>query len=479
MNRIIKPSVVAVLLLILTSGYALFLEPLIGLADNGDFYRIMISNDLNHENERNKNDYFGYFNHKYDKLQYFNDLKGSNKSTHSIFIKIAMKIDDIFTRDEKFDIRFHGLLCLMILALAIYWMVEVAVTMTCSIKLKYFIAVMAIFIFGDIGYTSYFNSFFGESIAFSFYLLSIGALLKFAAEGDFRIKYLVIFSLSTFMFMGAKNQFSPNGILAFLVLLVLIFFKMSKRKKIVAMTLGSILLVSTLLMYVVINDNIYLINKYHMITRGVMLFEPDVQSVTKKIGLNEQYALLSGTIYFDGTPVVDPRDEELLRDFYSRYNIVSVTFYYFKNPKEFKKMMRLGLKNSYTIRPEVLGNYERKVGMEYGKKTNFFTFWSYLKNNYLPKNSGLIYMFLIICLVLSINRYLGYKKSNNVQSGIYIEIVLLYVFLTGFSQILVSFIGAGDTDFRKHLFMSTLSLDILLYFNLAYVTFIILKKETI
>lgn len=477
MNKIIKPPVFAVLLLILISGSALFLKPLIGLADNGDFYRIMISNDLKYEKDRNKNDYFGYFNHRYEKMQYFNDLKGSNKSTQSLFIRTAMKTDDLFTRDEKFDIRFHGFLCLIILALALYWIVEVVEKMTDSIKLKYFIAFMAIFIFGDIGYTSYFNSFFGEAVAFPFYMLSIAALLKFSAEKDFKMRYLVVFSLATFMFMGSKNQFSPNGILAFLVLLVLVFLKINKSKKIIAAVLGSILLISTLLMYAVINDNIYLINKYHMITRGVMLFEPDVQSVTKKVGINEQYSLLSGTIYFDGTPVVDPRDEKLLNDFYSRYNIATVTLYYFKNPKAFVKMMKLGWRNSFTIRPEVLGNYERKAGMEYGKRTNFFCLWSYFKENHIPKSPGLIYIFLCICLALSINRYLENKRNNCVQKGLYTEIVLLYILLTGFSQILVSFIGAGDTDLRKHLFMNTLALDILFYFNFAYGISILFKRE--
>ncbi|TCO69365.1 glycan biosynthesis hexose transferase WsfD [Marinisporobacter balticus] len=477
MKKIPKPSVIAVILLILISGYALFLEPLIGLADNGDFYRIMAPNDLKHEESRNKNDYFGYFNHKYDKLQYYNELKGNIKSTHSIFIKIAMKVDDLVTHDKKFDIRFHGLLCLMVLALAVYWMVEIVEKMTESMKVKYFMGVMAVFIFGDIGYISYFNSFFGEAIAYSCYLLSIAGLLKFIAEKEFRIKYVVVFSLATFMFMGAKNQFAPNGILAFVVLFVFIFFKINRKKKIIIVTSGVVLLISTLVMYAVINDNIYLINKYHMITRGVMLFEPDVQEVTQEVGINEQYALLAGTIYFDGTPVVDPRDEVLLKGFYSQYNLASVTLYYFKNPKAFEKMMRIGWKNSFTIRPEVVGNYERNVGMEYAKRTNFFCLWSYLKENHIPKSSGLIYMFLCICAVLSINRYLGHKRKNNAQRGMYMEIVMLYVFLTGLSQIFVSFIGAGDTDLRKHLFMNTLALDILFYFNFSNLISILFKKR--
>lgn len=243
--KLIRPSIIAVLLLILISGYALFVEPLIGLADNGDFYRVMISNDIKHELGRSEDDFFAYFNHEYDKVKYYNELEGKNKSTQDIFIKIAVKIDDVFTRDEKFDIRFYAFLCLIVLAFALYWLIEAAQTMAHNKANQYFIALTALMIFGDIGYTCYFNSFFGEAIGYSFYLLSIAALLKFITTKDYKLKYIIIFSLSTLMFMGAKNQYALNGILAFLVLLFILLFKTKKSKKVIVMVLASLLLMGS------------------------------------------------------------------------------------------------------------------------------------------------------------------------------------------------------------------------------------------
>ncbi len=476
MNKVIRPAIVSVALLVLIAGYALFLEPLTGLADNGDFYRVMTPNGLKYEADRNKNDYFGYFNHKYDKIQYFNDLEGTTKSTQNIVLQAAIKIDDFFTRDTKFDIRFYAAICLTVLACAIYLLVDVLEKMT-DIKIaKYFIAVTAVFLFGDIGYTSYFNSFFGESIAYPFYLLSIAALLKLVDDKDFKIRYLLIFFIATVMFIGAKNQFALNGILAFFILIAFVFFKTEKRKKIIAMILGTSLLITTGFLYFVIDDDIYLINKYHMITRGALLFEPDPEEVLRKLGINEQYALLAGTIYYDTTPVVDPKDEVLLHDFYSNYDLTSLVLYYFENPKAFSKMMTFGWKNSFTIRPEVLGNFERDSGFAYGTRSNYFSLWSLIKENAFPKKPGFIYTFLLICLVFSINRILKLKKITH-HNKWFNELVMLYVGLTGFSQLFVSFIGAGDADLRKHLFMNTLALDILLYFNLAYLAAILIKRE--
>ncbi|KJS86724.1 MAG: hypothetical protein JM58_06495 [Peptococcaceae bacterium BICA1-8] len=479
MHRIIRPSIFAIILLFLTSGYALFVPPLIGLADNGDFERIIVPNDLRHEEQRDINDYFGYFNHKYDRLQYYNEAKENIKSSHSIIVKTAMALDKKISNDGKFDIRFLAIISLAVLALSIYWIVEVIEKMVDNNKINYFLAVVAVIIFGDIGYTSYFNSFFGEAVAYPFFLLSISALLKFSQDRDSRKRYLLIYFISSFMFIGSKNQFALNGIVSFVLLALLIFFKIENRTKILSAALGVLLVVFSLLMYYVIDDSINRINKYHMMTRGVMLFEPDVQAVTKEIGLDEQFALLAETIYYDSTPVINPEDEILQTDFYSKYNLINVTFYYLKNPGAFSKIMEFGWKNSFTIRPEVLGNYERNSERDYGERTNFFSLWSYLKENHIPHSSNFAYFFILICIALAINRIIEYRNKGTTEIVYYSEFVMLYVFLTGFTQLLISFIGAGDADLKKHLFMTTVSLDILFYYYFAYLISILYKIRNI
>lgn len=476
MCKILKPSVVAVVLLFLISGYALFIQPLIGLADNGDFVRIMIPNDIKHEAQRNVNDYFGYFNHRYDRLQYYNDAGKSIISTHSLVIKTAMILDDLFTNDIKFDIRFLAAINLFVLALGIYWIVEVIEKKADNRGVKYFLALMAVVVFGDIGYTSYFNSFYGEAVAYSFFLLSISALLKFSLDSGNKKRYLLVYFAASIMFIGSKNQYALNGVLAFVLLVTVAFFKVRNTKKVIAAVLGLVLIITSALLYSTIDENIRLVNKYHMMTRGVMLFEPDVGEVTKRIGINEQFAMLSETIYFDRTPIIDPKDEILLNDFYPSYSLTSVLLYYMSNPKAFSKIMEFGWKNSFSIRPEVLGNYTRDSGREYGERTKFFTLWSYLKDNYIPHSSNFAYFFLIICFALAVNRMIAYNRNGVEQTVYFSEIVMLYVLLTGLSQIMISFIGSGDTDLKKHLFLTTVCLDILFYYHFAYAVTLVWKS---
>lgn len=477
MSGFLKPSVVAVLILVLVSGYALFVPPLIGLADNGDFGRIMLPNDLRHERQRDPNDYFGYFNNRFDRLQYYNESKGDLKSTQSIIIKAAMGLDDLFSHDAKFDIRFLAIICLAVLALGIYWFVEVIGGMLDNKIFMYAMALVAVVIFGDIGYTAYFNSFYGEGIAYPFLLLSVASLLRFSMDKEAKIRYIVVFFISSVIFIGAKNQYSLNGILCFLILGSWLLLKVHNWKKALTVVLGGVLLGFSIWMYFQIDEKIYLISKYHAVTRGVMLFEPDVQTVTQKIGLDEQFALLSGAIYLDKTPVIDPKDKMLLSDFYSKYDVFSITLYYLKNPDAFSKIMKLGLKNSLAIRPEVIGNYTRDSGRRYGERTNFFSLWSYIKEHCIPNSAQFIYFFLIICLSMTIIRFIRYRNAGASQLAYYSEIVMLYAFLTGFSQILISFIGAGEPDLKKHLFLTTVTWDILFYYNLAYIVALIYKSR--
>ncbi len=477
-KNIFRPAVVAVLLLLMISGYALFVQPLVGLADNGDFGRIMLPNDLRHETEREQNDYFGYFNHSYDRLQYYNDVKGNVISTHSILIKLAMAVDDIFSRDHKFDIRFAAVISLTVLAVALYWIVEVVSQWNDRKAYQYAIALLAVVIFGDIGYTVYFNSFFGEAVAYPFFLLSVAVLLKIAFEDRIRVLYIVIYCLSSLMFMGAKSQFALNGILSCVLLVAVLALNVRKNTKLLTAFAGVFLLVSSVFLYVVIDDTIYLINKYHMVTRGVMLFEPDVERVAEAIGIDPQFSLLAETIYFDRTPVIDPEDELLLEKFYANYSLASVTLYYLQHPEAFEKIMDLGWKNSFTIRPEVLGNYERASGREYGERTNFFAVWSYIKENRIPHSSNFAYFLLVIFLALSANRIITERRNDKRTSMKYFsELVMVFVFLTGLTQVLISFIGAGDTDLKKHLFMTTVSLDILFFYYFSYALSLLIKDK--
>ncbi|MFQ9248959.1 MAG: hypothetical protein ACLR3R_16965 [Clostridium paraputrificum] len=61
----ISPQLLTFFLILIIGGITLFIRPIIGVADNGDYFRIMSSNDLYHLPIEEDEKILGYFNKDY------------------------------------------------------------------------------------------------------------------------------------------------------------------------------------------------------------------------------------------------------------------------------------------------------------------------------------------------------------------------------------------------------------------------------
>ena len=115
-------------------------------------------------------------------------------------------------------------------------------------------------------------------------------------------------------------------------------------------------------MFTSISSDISNINQYHALTRGGQEQSTDVEEATAQMGLPRQFALLKGTIFYDGYPVVMP-DGELMKDqFYSKYSFFKVAAFYITNPSALGKQLDKASQNGFETRPTVLGNYQKADG---------------------------------------------------------------------------------------------------------------------
>ncbi|MFR3912201.1 MAG: hypothetical protein ACLTYB_13815 [Clostridium paraputrificum] len=86
----ISPQLLTFFLILIIGGITLFIRPIIGVADNGDYFRIMSSNNLYHlPIEEDK--ILGYFNKDYGIYEYYNESETLLISTQSFFIKFALE----------------------------------------------------------------------------------------------------------------------------------------------------------------------------------------------------------------------------------------------------------------------------------------------------------------------------------------------------------------------------------------------------
>jgi hypothetical protein len=471
-NRLIKHfdrgfyAYLAAFLVISICILTLFVKPVVGMADNGDYFRIISQNNLYHIAKEYDDIYLGYFNKNYGIFEFLNDNEKTIISTQSFLIRAAVFIDTFITKDNLFDIRFLAGIYTIIAALAAFFVVwSLTINLVNKVQ-KYIITVLFVIIFCDVGYLAYFNSFYGEAMNITFFLLSVGVLMFSYSIKKVNTFYLGLFVVTSYVFIGSKQQLAPVGILVFLILVRYFFILKGTFNKILCLVFSVFIITSSAYFYLAISGDFDYINRYHAMTRGILLNEEEPEKILKEFNINPQYSLLQENIFYNNIPIIHPKDDKLIKEFYSNYSFGGIIKFYIKNPKTFMKMLELGVEHSYSIRPDVIGNYEKSEGKQYGAKSYFFSLWSTAKANYFLHGLGVTVFAAIIYFVAAILRYLQYRKNKNISFQL-MEELFLYIFLVGLSQIFVSIIGAGDADLAKHVFMFNISFDLMVLFSLS------------
>ncbi|GFZ32797.1 membrane protein [Clostridium zeae] len=454
----------SIILISLICICTLFKEPVIGVADNGDFYRIISQSGLYHLSNNDNDIFFGYFNRYYGIYKYYNENGMMLLSTQAILIRIALFLNEILKDGYIFDIKYLAILYVITMDFAAYFIIKSLIIDIELKRYKLLVVLLFVLIFCDTSYIAYFNSFYGEAVNLSFFLLSIGLLLYIYTFNKLNTKYLILFSIISLIFIGSKQQLAPIGILYCLVLLRLLMITNDKNIRQTIKVLTGTFLVSSAIFYFSIVGPFDYINRYHSMTRGVLLNEVDPEKILNEFGINSQYSILAGNIFYKSMPVIDPNDNKLMNEFYSKYSFGSILKYYAKNPRAFGKIMSIASENAYSIKPDELGNYEKSAGKSFGERSSFFSLYSYLKSKYLPHNIGFTIFLIIIYFIFAINDYMSYRTKKDTKAQL-IEEVFVFVFLVGVSQIFVSALGAGDADISKHLFMFNVSFDLMVYFS--------------
>jgi hypothetical protein len=453
-----SPPLLAALLTGILLLAMLFLQPVIGMADNGDFYRIMVGNGLYKLDRYEAGQYFSNFSTQYGMYQYYNEFASGFQSAQTPLIRLAILLDKLFTgQDGIFDIRFQAVILSIYCMAAVYLFTKYA-TLRAKGPLAYLIALMAVFIFADVGYVAYFNSFYAEGLAFVSFLAAIACALLISAGWGKKDLLLIAFTVNSLILTCSKQQFAPLGVLLGLLCLLLNtpHKGLSRQNGLKWLKRGcaALLAAAGVLVYILIPQEFVDINAYHAMTRGILMTSEDPEKALKDFGINPQYALLDQSIYYEQNPVIDVQDSMLKEDFYAKYGFTSIAKYYALHPGQLISMLNEAARSANSIRPESIGNYEKNAGYAPGAQASFFSLYSTVKKAWVPKTIGFIMLFFAGMLAVS------FKDRQRM-------LVLMFVLVMGLSQIAVSIIGAGDADLAKHMFLYNAAFDISVFVLLS------------
>jgi len=89
--------------------------------------------------------------------------------------------------------------------------------------------ILTVLIFTDAGYISYFNSLYGEALAFTSLLLTLAMAVHLSKSQNPRVLVLIGFYVAAILLTCAKFQYIPIGVV--IAIFSLLFLKLRKDKK--------------------------------------------------------------------------------------------------------------------------------------------------------------------------------------------------------------------------------------------------------
>ncbi|MEI7024415.1 glycan biosynthesis hexose transferase WsfD [Paenibacillus sp. y28] len=444
----------------------LFVRPLIGMADNGDFFREIHNMGLYYLTDNFDDRHFSYFNKDFGIRQYPYDQNTLFISSLSLLIRMGLTLDLWFTPDNLFDIRMLAVIYVIVFLAAFYMLLKQA-----SEYLKLPILILAcmagISVFGDVGYVAYFNSFYGEPASYVFLLLMLALVFRMLQKQTPSIPDFILFMVSATLFISAKQQNAPMGVFLVFLCVRFMFLRQDKRWKIAVITLTACLVASAALIYGSMTDDIKHINQYHAVTRGILENSTNPERDLEELGLDPKFSILAGTTYYDQYVMEHTESKLLNEEFYSKYGYGTIIKYYVLHPDRAFEKLDLAAKHAYAIRPEVIGNYEKSAGLSPGQKTTIFSLWSSVKLFIFPENFRFILLFYAVYYGGLTKLYITRFRKGEARGMMGLE-VLASIGLIGLSQLAVSFLGAGDADLAKHLFLFNVSFDLMFVAMLVY-----------
>ncbi|RKN74135.1 hypothetical protein [Paenibacillus ginsengarvi] len=442
--------------------YVLFLKPIVGIADNGDFLRIMSSAGLDYLDPNLSYDdkYFGYFIREFA----LTPLGiGGYASTQVPLVMIATWLNRLVYSGHVFDMRFMAFVYGVLLLLAFWAAVRYHRTLPLASKIA--LAVLLVFVFADVGYIGYFNSLFGEPVSLVFLLFTVAFALAAATRDKPTKALLVLFFLSAIFLTGSKIQNAPVGILLALLGLRYLRLRDDKSWRRTVIGFSAFLALGSLAMYIFAPKQLKEINMYQTVFYGVVKDSPTPEADLEELGVPKELAVLAGTNFFTQDTPIPQRDPRLYEQFYNHMSHGKIALFYLKHPGRLFQKLEIAAQNGMTIRPYYLGTYEKAEGLPRGAVSGKFGLWSEWKRSLLPNT---LWFLLPFCLLFYLALLFEWLRADTLGRRIYAE-TFAALGLIGFVSFLIPVIGDGEADLSKHLFLFNVVFDMMFVASLIWI----------
>jgi hypothetical protein len=345
-------------------GFQLLIPPRVGLANNGDFGKVAGHFGLHAPAQ----DEFAFANLKWSIDAKYHWDSGFY-SSETLLAAAAVGLNRLFHSSTEFDIRWIGLVHGLLFLLAIYLLTPMLAGITGAL-----ISAAVIFVFADLMYTSYFNSFYMDASGYVALMLTVVFFLRAAKWQRGRDSIGLI--VSAVFLVTSKT---PNAVLGLWMVLLLALFGAGLWRRngpTLSLISAGAIAAASIFGLKAAPPGYTADGCYSEIFFQVLPHSADVEGDLRALGLDASYKKWIGT--FAGEARSGMHDPAFVQEFRRRTSHARLGWFFLTHPRDAALALETSLDMAGDERPP-MGNFDRSGGLPPYTQSHAFTLWSGFK----------------------------------------------------------------------------------------------------
>jgi len=476
-ENIIRPLWVTFgLLTLVIIAYVLFQYPQPGVADQGDFDRVMFVSGLELKAEyiNNPNRFLDYTvtNYKISEVSLLSPLSRLKATSISYVITLITLLCKTFGQDT-FKTGYLAIAYILMYVFAMFVIIKY-LNIDNKLRLTFFMSV-ALLVFLDGNYLVWFNSLYGEPMMITTLMLYIAAWVYYIHHRNVLKSEEKVFSkimfvyLAAFLFLGSKMQVL-SALPVILFMLGRLFWEnrhLLKPYQAGLLCLLYFILIAYPLGLNLVNKDISKDTQYDSVFYGILKDASNPAQDLIDMGLNPDLAVDAGKHSFleKGEYIkYVPHSQITQEEFYSKMSNAKLVKFYLTHPSRLLEGMKYTASQAF-FTSSFLGKYSREYSETPVREFNRFTLWSSFREHQLPKN---LFFLVVIFAAVLITSLITFVKNKGL-SEITARIQLLWgIMLIGLLQFPMPFVGNGQADTSKQLYLFNFVFDVIVVVSFCW-----------
>jgi len=438
-------------------AWQLFVPPIIGLADQGDFLRLLGPLGFAPVPKGPEHKYW-YVTRKFAQDPSYRQPRFEQVTSGLIIARAALALNRFLGNPRTFDVTLfgfiHGTLFMLALARLFY--------VTRALRLYWLVWALTLLVMTDVGYVAYWNSLYTEPASCLWFLFLLAESIDLREPSPQGPSTLQVLRWSIFALLCITAR-APNA--AFCLPLGVYGLSLARRcsdRQARFAAIGSVaaILIAGVLMYRSLLPATRVTAFYNAIFYGILPSSTNPRSDLKALGLDPDYVRYSGTLaWSEGTGVANGY---LLNALQEKVNSLGMILFYLQRPEWSWRHVETMLPTYLSLRPEFCGNLDRSAGRPPGARSEAIAIWSRFHERGLAR-IGIPLLAALVLAIVGGGLTLILKRSLSVTVRRWTELAIC---LSACCLAAFGFAAFGDAyDNTKHQYMFNLLLDTCLVFG--------------